>query len=63
MESQAATILAIMAANRDITLAEIKAALAERTIPALWDAIGRLIDLVIPAEAANFFAAAGYDPT
>jgi hypothetical protein len=23
---------------------------AERTIPALWDAIGRLIDLVTPAE-------------
>jgi hypothetical protein len=25
--------------------------------------IGRLIDLVTPAEAANYFAAAGYDPT
>jgi transposase len=36
---------------------------AERTSPALWDAIGRLIDLVTPAEAANYFAAAGYDPT
>jgi transposase len=40
MESQADTILAIMAANRDITLAEIKAALAEKCIPAsvagLW---------------------------
>lgn len=36
---------------------------AERTIAALWDAIGRLIDLVTPAEAANYFNAAGYDPT
>ena len=40
MESQAETIMAIMAADRDITLAEIKAALAERQIPAsvagLW---------------------------
>jgi transposase len=40
MESQADTIMAIMAANRDITLAEIKAALAERQVAAsvagLW---------------------------
>lgn len=35
---------------------------AERTIPALWDAIGRLIDLVTPTEAINFFIAAGYEP-
>lgn len=32
MESQADTILAIMAANRDITLDEIKAALTEKNI-------------------------------
>jgi transposase len=40
MESQADTILAIMAANRDITLVEIRAALAEKRISAsiagLW---------------------------
>jgi transposase len=40
MENQADTILAIVASNRDITLAEIKAALAEKQIPAsvagLW---------------------------
>ncbi len=40
MESQADTILAIVASNRDITLAEIKAALAEQKIAAsvagLW---------------------------
>jgi len=40
IESQAETIMAIVAADRDITLAEIKAALAERKIAAsvagLW---------------------------
>lgn len=35
---------------------------AERTIPALWDAVGSIIDLFNPAEGANFFKAAGYDP-
>lgn len=35
---------------------------AERSIPALWDAIVRPIDLVKPNEASNFFAAAGYEP-
>jgi transposase len=34
---------------------------AERTVSALWDAIGRLIDQFTPQERANFFAAAGYD--
>ena len=50
----------------EMAFSKLKALLrkaAERTIPALWDAIGRLIDLVTPAEAANYFAAAGYDPT
>lgn len=32
---------------------------AERTIPALWDAVGSVIDLF---TCANFFKAAGYDP-
>lgn len=40
MERQAAAIMAIIAANRDITLVEIKAALAERQVEAsiagLW---------------------------
>ena len=35
---------------------------AERTIPALWDAVGSIIDLFNPAEGANFFKADGYDP-
>jgi len=49
----------------EMAFSKLKALLrkaAERTIPALWDAIGRLIDLVTPQEAANFFAAAGYEP-
>ncbi len=35
---------------------------AERTVDGLWDAIGRLIDLITPTESANFFTAAGYQP-
>lgn len=45
--------------------AKLKALLrkaAIRTVDALWNAIGRLVDLVTPAECANFFRAAGYDP-
>lgn len=36
---------------------------AERTVSALWGAIGRIIDLFTPEECTNFFAAAGYDAT
>lgn len=49
----------------EMAFSKLKALLrkaAERSIPALWDAIGRLIDLVTPNEAANFFASAGYEP-
>ena len=35
---------------------------AERTIAALWDAVGSVIELFTPAECANYFKAAGYDP-
>ena len=35
---------------------------AERTVEGLWNAIGRLVDLITPAESANLFAAAGYEP-
>ena len=46
--------------------AKLKALLrkaAERTVAGLWAAIGRLVDLITPAECANMFAAAGYDAT
>ena len=45
--------------------AKLKARLrakAERTIPALWDTVGALIDEFKPDECANYFAAAGYEP-
>jgi transposase len=44
--------------------AKLKAMLrkaAERTVDGLWNAIGRIIDTLTPAECANYFAAAGYD--
>jgi len=34
---------------------------AERTVPALWDTIGRVIDLFTPTECANYFISCGYD--
>ena len=33
----------------------------ERTIDGLWRAIGRLVDLITPAEALNYFESCGYD--
>ena len=44
--------------------AKLKALLrkaAERTVGALWDRIGILLDAFTPAECANYFTAAGYD--
>jgi transposase len=35
---------------------------AERTVEGLWSAIGRIVGSFSPAECANYFAAAGYDP-
>jgi transposase len=35
---------------------------AERTIVALWDAVGAIVSLFSPSECANYFKAAGYDP-
>jgi len=34
---------------------------AERTVEGPWCAIGRLVDLILPDESANFCAAAGYE--
>ena len=36
---------------------------AARTVEGLWGAIASCIDLFTPQECANYFAAAGYDPT
>lgn len=35
---------------------------AERTIAALWNTVGAVVDLFTPAECANYFKAAGYEP-
>ncbi|HEX3953408.1 MAG TPA: IS630 family transposase, partial [Stellaceae bacterium] len=35
----------------------------ERSIDALWQRIGKLLDLFKPGECANFFANAGYART
>ncbi len=46
--------------------AKLKALLrkaAKRTVDGLWTTIGQLLDAFIPAECANYFAAAGYDAT
>lgn len=45
--------------------AKLKALLrakAERTIAALWDAVGEVLDQFTTAECANYFKAAGYEP-
>ncbi len=45
--------------------AKLKALLrkaAERSVGALWDRIGLSLDAFTPAECANYFAAAGYEP-
>jgi len=38
-------------------------AAAERTIQGLWSAIGRYLPHFTPSECANYFEAAGYEPT
>ncbi|MCI1545712.1 MAG: IS630 family transposase, partial [Acetobacter indonesiensis] len=35
---------------------------AARTVTALWDAAGSVLDAFTPDECANFFTAAGYEP-
>ena len=36
---------------------------AERTVGALWDRIGLVLDAFTPQECANYFRHAGYAPT
>lgn len=45
--------------------AKLKALLrkaAERTVTGLWKTVGQLINEFTPAECANYFRAAGYEP-
>ena len=49
-----------------VTFAKLKALprkVAERTIGALSDRIGLLLNAFMPEECANYFNAAGYDAT
>ena len=48
--------------NAFAKLKALMRARAERTISALWDAVGALIDSFSPTECQNYFRAAGYDP-
>jgi transposase len=48
--------------NAFAKLKALMRAKAERTITALWDTVGSLIELFSPAECANCFKAAGYEP-
>jgi transposase len=36
---------------------------AQRTVEGLWDAIARCVHRFTPCECANYFTAAGYEPT
>jgi transposase len=50
----------------ELAFAKLKALLrtaASRTVEALWQAIGRLLDAFTPAECAHYFAHAGYVPS
>lgn len=47
------------------SFSKIKACLrktAARTIPKLWDAIGKIIPSIKPKETQNYFINAGYNP-
>ena len=47
----------------EMAFAKLKAHLrkaAERSVPALWDRIGSILDTFSPVECTNFFRHAGY---
>ena len=48
----------------EMAFSKLKALLlkaAERTVEALWTAIGKILETFAPDECRNYFAAAGYD--
>jgi hypothetical protein len=48
-----------------MAFAKLKAflrAIAARTIPDLWEALKNALDIFLPNECPNYFAAAGYNP-
>ncbi len=68
IEAAGATLLYLPPYSPDLNpiemaFAKLKAHLrkaAERSMPALWDRIGMILDIFSPAECANFFSHAGY---
>jgi transposase len=70
IEAAGATLLYLPPYSPDFNpieqaFAKLKSALrraAERTLDGLWATIGHVIQAFTPAECANYFAAAGYDP-
>jgi transposase len=71
VETVGATVLYLPPYSPDFNpieklFAKLKALLrkaAERTVEALWRAIGDCLDRFSPRECANYFEAAGYEPT
>jgi transposase len=35
--------------------------IGERTVNGLWDLVGRLVDIILPDECANYFSSCGYE--
>ena len=70
IESAGATLLFLPPYSPDFNpiekaFAKMKALLRKaekRTIPELWDEIGRICDLFLPTECRNYFRSCGYDP-
>lgn len=70
IEARGATLLYLPPYSPDFNpiekaFSKLKALLrkaAERTVDALWDRIGLLLQEFSPTECQNFFAAAGYEP-
>ena len=71
IEAQGATLLYLPKYSPDLNpienaFAKLKAALrraAARSTDALWDCIGQIIPTFTPQECANYFSAAGYEPS
>lgn len=71
IEACAASLLYLPTYSPDLNpienaFAKLKAGLrraAERSTEALWDRIGSIVDTYTPHECANYFRAAGYDPS
>jgi len=70
VEASGATLLFLPPYSPDFNpiekaFARLKAMLrkaADRTVAGLWELIGKLVDIFLPAECANYFSSCGYDP-